>query len=121
MRQRREIAARADRALFRNDRMHTAVEHFAKQLDDFQTDPAESEREHVGAKQHHGAHLRLGKRLANAAGMAADEIELELSQFVLRHVNIGEFTETCVNAVNHGVARDDLFDDFAGSSDARTR
>ena len=40
MRQRRQIPARADRTLFRYNRMDTAVEQLAQQLDDFQTDPA---------------------------------------------------------------------------------
>ena len=39
----------------------------------------------------------------------------------MRHPNIGEFTETGVNSVNHGVVRNDSFDNFAGSGDARTR
>jgi hypothetical protein len=44
-----------------------------------------------------------------------------LSQLVLRHSNIGEFAEAGVDSVNHGIARYDLFDNLARSSDARTR
>jgi hypothetical protein len=46
---------------------------------------------------------------------------LKLPQFVLRHSNIGEFAEAGVDSVNYSVARDNLFDNFARSSDARTR
>ena len=101
--------------------MHTAVEHLAKQLDDLPTDSAEAERQHVRPEQHHCAHLGFGKWLANSAGVTTNKVQLKLPQFVLRHSNIGEFTETGVDSVNHGVARNDLFDNFAGSSDARTR
>jgi len=44
-----------------------------------------------------------------------------LPQFVVRHPNIGEFAEPGVDSVNHGVARNDLFDNFARSSGAQTR
>ena len=46
MRERREVAAGTYRALFRNHRMHTPIEHVAKQLDYFATNSAESERQH---------------------------------------------------------------------------
>ena len=59
MGERREIAARSDRALLGNDRTHPAVEHFHQKLDDLETNAAEAKRKNVGAKQHHGAHLRL--------------------------------------------------------------
>src|SRR5438552_16526924 len=116
-----KVATRADRAFFRNNRVHTAVEHLAKQLDDIPTDSAEAERQHVRPEQHHCAHLGFGKWLANSAGVTTDKIQLKLPQFVVRHPNIGEFAEPGVDSVNHGVARNDLFDNFARSSDARTR
>ena len=121
MRKRREIATCPDRAFLRNNGVHTAVEHLAKQRDDIPTDSAEAERQHIRPEQHHGAHFGFGKRFANSAGMTTDKVQLKLPQFVVRHSNIGEFAEAGVHSVNHGVARNDLFDNFAGSSDARTR
>src|SRR5206468_9847357 len=121
MRKRREIATRADRAFFRNNGVHTAVEHLAKQLDDIPTDSAEAERQHVRSEQHHCAHLGFRKWRANSAGVTTDKIQLKLPQFLLRHSNIGKFSETGVDSVNHGVARYYLFDNLARSSDARTR
>src|SRR4029077_8923027 len=88
MRERREIAAGADRAFLRNDRVDAPVEHFAKHLDDFKADSAESESKHVGPQQHHRARLRLRKWIANSASVTANKIELELSQIVLRDANI---------------------------------
>ena len=91
MRQRREIAARPDRALLRNDRADAAIQHFHEQLDDFEPNPAKAEREHVRPQQHHRAHLWLGERTADAAGMAADEIDLQLLQLVGRNVTSESF------------------------------
>src|SRR5437773_7205859 len=88
MSERSEIAAGADRALFRNDGVHTAIEHFTKHLDNFEPDPAESESKHVGAQQHHRARLRLRKWIANSASVAANEVKLEFSQIALWDTNI---------------------------------
>src|SRR6266705_1342491 len=66
MSERSEIAAGPNRSLFRNDGADTAIEHFTKHLDNFEADPAESESKHVGAEQHHRAHLRLRKWIANS-------------------------------------------------------
>src|SRR5262245_17607714 len=121
MRERREIATRTDRSFFRNNRVHAAVEHLAKQLDDIPTNSAEAERQHVRPEQHHCAHLGFGKWRANSAGVTADKVQLKLTEFVLRHTNVGQLSETGVDAVNHRIPRNDLLDKFAGSSDPRTR
>src|SRR5438093_12993256 len=99
MRKRREIAARADRAFFRNNGVHAAVEQLAKQLDDIPTDSAEAERQHIRPEQHHGAHFGFGKRFANSAGMTTDKVQLKLPPFVLRHSNIRAFAEAGVASV----------------------
>jgi hypothetical protein len=53
--------------------------------------------------------------------VTTDKVQLKLPQVVLRHTNIGEFAEAGVDSVNHGIARYNLFDYLARSSDARTR
>ena len=88
MSERSEIAAGANRSLFRNDRVDAAIEHFTKHLDNFEPDPAESESKHVGTQQHHRARLWLRKWIANSASVAANEVKLELSQIALRDANI---------------------------------
>ena len=82
-----------------------------------QSDSAETEREHIRPEQHHRAHLRFGERLADSAGVAANKIQLELPQVVVRDVNIREFAEAGVDPVNNRVARDDLFDDSCGKQE----
>ena len=75
----REIATGADRALFRNYRMHAPVEHVANQLDHFAANSAEAEREHVCPQQHHCAHLGFRKWRSDSAGVATDKVQLKLA------------------------------------------
>ena len=116
----REIAAGADRAFFGNNRMYAAIEHLAQHFDDLETNSAEAEREHVGAEQHHRAHLRYRKRIADTTGVAAHQIKLKLAQLALRNANIGQFAETGVHSVNNLFAGDDFLDDFARRKNTRT-
>ena len=74
MRKRSEIAARTDRALLRNDRINVSIEHFTKQLNNFQPNSAKAERKHVCPQQNHRPHLGLGQRISNSAGVAADKV-----------------------------------------------
>src|SRR5437762_2836391 len=113
MSERSEIAAGADRSFLWNNGADTAIEHLTKHLDDFEPDTAEAERKHVGAQQHHGAHLGLRKRIANSAGMTANEVKLQLSQSVARDANVREFTKARADTINGRVARDDFFNDFS--------
>ena len=81
VRQRRQIPARADRTFLGYYRIDAPVQQFAQQLDDFQTDPTQSEREDIGSKQYHRPHFRNGERLADAASVAANKIQLQLAKF----------------------------------------
>src|SRR5215468_4224824 len=118
MRERSEIATRADRSFFGNDRMHAPVEHLTKQLDDFATNSAEAERKHIGPEQHHCAHFGIGEGWADSASVTADKVQLELAEFVRWHPDIGELSEAGVDAVDHCIARHDLLNQFARGSNA---
>src|SRR4030088_3079199 len=115
MSKRREIAASSDRSFLGHDRMDTAIQHFTKHVDDLATNSAEAEREHVGAQQHHGADFRLGECRADAAGMAANRIELKISQFVRRNAHVGEFSEAGIYAIDNRIAFNDVLDDLSRS------
>ena len=104
MRERREIATGADRTLLRDQRDDAAIQHRHEQLDHFQPNPAEPERENVRPEQHHRAHFRLTERPADAAGMAADEIHLQLLAFLGRNMDVGELPESGADAVDHFAA-----------------
>ena len=71
--------------------------------------PLKPRREDVGAEQHHRAHFRFGERCANSAGVASNQIQLQLPQIGPLDVNLGKFSEPRIHAVNDGVASDDLF------------
>src|ERR1700738_53892 len=115
MRKRCEIAACSDRSLLGDNRMDAAIQHFTKHVDDLATNSAEAEREHIRAQQHHGADFRLGEWRADAAGMAANEIELKISQFVRWNAHVGEFSEAGVYAIDHRIALNDVLDDLSRS------
>ena len=121
MRERREVAAGADRAFLWNNRMHAPVQHLAKQLDDLVTDSAETERQDVRTQQHHRPHLLSGKRISNSACVAAYKVQLKLAQFAMRNPGIGELAKSGVDSVNHLIAPNDLFDQFARRQNPRTR
>ena len=92
------------------------IQHLDEKLDDLQPDPAETQGENIGTEQHHRAHFRLGERAADAAGMAADEIDLELLQFVRGNVHVGQFSEAGADTVNDGAPCDDLLHHSARST-----
>src|ERR671935_1286555 len=96
----REIATCADGTFLRNHRIDATIEHFAKHLDDFSSDAAESQREHVSAEQHHGTHLRLRERIANATGVAANEVQLQLAELARADAHVGQLSESGVDSVN---------------------
>src|SRR5439155_18962573 len=121
MGKRSEITARANRAFFRNHWIDAPVQHFAKQLDDFATNSTEAERQNIRTQHDHRAHLGLRQRISNSTGVAADKVQLKLTQFALRNSDVGELAESGGDSVNHRIARNDLFDQFARGKNTRTR
>src|SRR5439155_16215892 len=111
----------ADRAFFRNDRMHATIQHCTKHLNDFWSHTSEAERKHVCAQQHHRTHLRFREWPANSAGVAANKVQLELAQRIARDANIRELAKTRAHTVNGDIVRDDFFDKAARGKDTRTR
>ena len=74
----REIAGSSHGTLRGNQRVNFGVEHFAEGVDDVRANAAEAFGERVGAEEHHGAGFGFAERFANAAGMRAHEIYLQL-------------------------------------------
>jgi hypothetical protein len=101
--------------------VYAAREHREQRLDDDRARAAESLGEHVGAQQHHRARLLRGQRRADAARVAAHEVELQLAQLVGRHRHVRELPEAGVDAVDDARLRDDSFDRRARSLHARAR
>ena len=90
MRERREVARGADRALRRDARVHLRVEHRDERVDEERAHARMTEREHLRAQEDHPAHL--GRREARptpvewertrfrwSVRMSAAEIRVSLS------------------------------------------
>src|SRR3546814_14916146 len=76
MRQRREVAGGADRALARDHRIELLVEKLDEAVDDAAADAGVAAREGVDLQQQHPAHDALVERLADAAAMRQQEARL---------------------------------------------
>ncbi len=100
VRERREVAAGAHRALLGDRRVEAGAEHPAEQVHELWASTGDSLREHVGAEQHHRPHLALREPRADAGRMAAHEVHLQLRELVRRDREVGELSEPGVHAVH---------------------
>ena len=121
MRERREIAGSSDRALRRNHRVHSGVEHRAERFDGLRADAAEAFGQRIGAQQHHRARFRFAQRRADAASVRAHEIHLKLAHLFGRDAHRRELAEAGVDAVGGFARGDDAIDDRARSLHAFDR
>ena len=122
MRERREISRRADRAAGGHARQHAAVQALEQQLDRLDPRARVALRERVRAQQHRGANDRVRIRLTDAAGVRAQQAELELLGQLLGDLLGDEAAEARVDAVGvlvRPVRR--VLDDRAGGAHARAR
>ena len=113
MRERREVAARADGPLLGNGRPEVGVEHRAEESRHVGARAREALRDDVRAEEHHRAHFALRERRTHAARVAADEIHLQRGELVARDRHLAQFAEARRDAVHHLVSLDDAGDDVA--------
>ncbi len=104
VRERRQVAARADRAARRHARVHPRVEQGDQRVERPRPDAGKALGEHVRAKRHQRAHDRRRQRIAHARGMAPQQIQLQRGELVRRNGHVGERAEPGVDAV-HGACR----------------
>ena len=64
--------------------MHAAVEHRDEPLERLEPHAREALGQHVRAQQHERARLGLAERLADARGVAAHQVQLQLAQLLAR-------------------------------------
>ena len=98
-----------------------AVEQLDQQLERLEPDAGEALRQHVGAQRHRRAHDRHRQRLADARGVAAQQVHLQLRQRLGGNLHFGEVAEAGVDAVGRRVAIGELVDDGARGAHARAR
>ena len=82
VRERREVAAGADRSAARHDRVDARVERVDQPVERRAPDAGVALREHVGAQRHHRAHRARRQRLADAGRVAAQQVALQLAERV---------------------------------------
>ena len=82
-------------------------------------DAREALGEHVGAQRHRRAHVAHRQRIADAGGVAAQQVALQRFQRVGRDLDFGERSESGVDAVDRLVAARLPIDDRARRADAR--
>ena len=117
----RQVAAGPHGALRRDDGVDARVQHRDQEVEGLGPDAAEALGQHVRAQHHEGARLRLVQRLADAGGVAAHQVELELAQLVARDDDVGEVAEAGVDAVDDLAARDRVVDHAARARDRLAR
>ena len=100
VRERDEVAARAQRAAGGNDREDLRLDHAHEMLEQREPDPAVAQGERVGAEREHEPHdpgLELGTR---ARGVAADEVQLQLLDLLGGNTDRLELPEARVHPVD---------------------
>jgi hypothetical protein len=108
--ERGQIARRADRTLFRNQRHHTAVEHLLHEGEGFGPHARCAARQARKLQRHHQPHIREAHRRADAGRMREHDVALELAQLVRRDAHAREFSEAGIDAVDRFALRDDRRD-----------
>ena len=99
--QRRQVAAGAHAPLLRHQRDDAGVEQRDERVDQLRPHAAGGTQEHVGTEQHERAHdRRPASGVADAGGMAPDQVGLELVELVGRDPHVGELAEAGVDAVD---------------------
>ena len=119
--QRGQIAAGADGATGGDDGVDPVIEEEEQGVDDRGPDAAEAFGEDVGAKQEHGADGGVRERIAEAAGMAADEVALQVLKLGGIDADVRKLAEAGIDAVGGFAAGEEGIDDSAGSLDAGER
>jgi hypothetical protein len=78
-------------------------------------------REHVGAQRHRRADDRHRQRIADAGGVTAQQIHLQLGERVVRDPHVGEVAEPGVDAVRRRVVVGGLVNDDPRRANAIAR
>jgi len=98
--QRGEIAARAERSLLRDDRMHARVQHPDQQIERAGPDAGIATGERVGPHQHDRPHGGRIERIAHADRVALDDVALEQLDLLARDHPVLERAEAGRDAVH---------------------
>jgi hypothetical protein len=118
MRERSQIATRSYRAFGGDDRVDPCIEHGHEQVNELRPHTTVSLGEDIGAQQEHSPRLSFAERLAEAAGVAANQVGLELGQTVGGNAHIGQLAKSGVDAVNGLASFEDGLNDLTALDNA---
>ncbi len=99
MRQRRQIARRADRALGWNARIDFRIHESDQRIDHAAPYARETARQAVDLEDQDGAHDGIGQRLSRAGGMAQDQATLQFGELVVLDAGAGQRAEAGIDAI----------------------
>src|SRR5208283_240188 len=111
----------ADTPLRRDNRMHAAIQHFAERVDDGSARAGKTLGERVRAQQNHAAGHIFSERLADARGVRAHKIDLELADGIRRNVQVCEFSDAGVHRIRDAIVFNQVVDYGARAVNGKTR
>ena len=113
MRERREIATAAERAVLGDPRRDAGREQVEQPVGQHRPRPTATHRERARTQQHHRPHDLGLDRVAHAGGVRSDQCGLQAGSARGLHVHIGERAEAGRHAVDRQPRRGQLLDDVA--------
>ena len=105
-----QVAAGAQRAARRHHRVHARGEQRQQQLDGLAADAGRAGRERVRAQQHRGPHDLGREGVTDAAGVAAQQVELQPRDLVVLDGDVHEAAEPGVDPIGRRARLDRLVD-----------
>ena len=121
VRERSQIAARADRALTRHDRRHAAFERCDDEIERLRLHARVPGRKRVRAQSACGADARNVEGRAGTGGVAAHEVDLQRDRVGRVDRDVGEPPEAGGHAVDRVAARELTIHELTGPLDAPAR
>lgn len=114
-----EVAGCAYRAAAWYDRHQIGVEHLHESVDEKAAHAGAALEERVDADEHHGAHNLAGQGLADADGVAHEEVALQFPNLVAVNADMREFAEAGGDAVSDFAPRDECIHHLAARLNLR--
>jgi len=108
--ERRQVAAGPDRSLRWDHGQDVSIEQRDELLERLEPDAREALRQHVRAQQHERPRLGRSERRADARGVRAHQVHLQLAQPIVRDADVGEVAEAGRHAVDDVAARNGRVD-----------
>ena len=115
MSQWRQIAACANAPAAGNDGINVMVEQIAQALGNCRPHARETFSQHVRTQKHQRANFFFAESISHAGCVASHEVALELRDFFVADMDVGELAESGRDAINHAVLADDGFNNSARS------